>query len=240
MGIVRDPLLDFISSKKDETDIFCFQEILNGGEEEAIKMWGTEQVKEHKLLSLATEILSDHTPYYYAHLGDFSGLTIFVRKNVEVLNEGEVWVYGSKGQVRGVSSKFSPRNLQHVTILVGDSPVTVINFHGLWSGGGKEDNEERLLQSKNIVDFMKGLENRFLICGDFNLEPNTESIKMLEDFGLRNLIKEYGITSTRTSYYTKPVRFADYTLVSEGIKVNDFQVLPDEVSDHSPMFLDFE
>ncbi len=64
-------------------------------------------------------------------------------------------------------------------------------------------------------------------------------MKKLEDFGLRNLIKEYGITSTRTSFYTKPEKFADYMLVSPGVEVKDFKVLPDEVSDHSPLYLEF-
>jgi len=79
-----------------------------------------------------------------------------------------------------------------------------------------------------------------VLCGDFNLLPDTESLKRLEGIGLRNLIKEYGITSTRTSFYDKPAKFADYALVSEGIEVKDFKILPDEVSDHSPMYLEFE
>jgi endonuclease/exonuclease/phosphatase family metal-dependent hydrolase len=78
------------------------------------------------------------------------------------------------------------------------------------------------------------------LCGDFNLPPNTKSLAMFEEFGLRNLISEYKINSTRTSFYTKEEKFADYIFVSNGIKVNDFSVLPDEVSDHAPLFIDFE
>jgi hypothetical protein len=63
---------------------------------------------------------------------------------------------------------------------------------------------------------------------------------MLEEAGLRNLIKGYGITSTRTSLYKKEHRFADYTFVSENISVIDFKILPEEVSDHNAMYLDFE
>ncbi len=57
---------------------------------------------------------------------------------------------------------------------------------------------------------------------------------------MRNLVKEFGITSTRSSYYAKPERFADYTLASNDIKVNEFKILPDEVSDHLAMYLNFE
>jgi endonuclease/exonuclease/phosphatase family metal-dependent hydrolase len=74
----------------------------------------------------------------------------------------------------------------------------------------------------------------------FNLLPDSKTFEQLiQGSHMRNLIKEFGITSTRSSYYKKPERFADYTLVSEGIKVNDFKILPDEVSDHLAMHLGF-
>lgn len=59
--------------------------------------------------------------------------------------------------------------------------------------------------------------------------------KLFEDAGMRNLIKEYGVTSTRTSHYTKDEKFADYAFITQGIKVKDFKVLPDEFSDHTPL-----
>lgn len=118
--------------------------------------------------------------------------------------------------------------------------MTIINFHGLWNGKGKTDNEDRILQSRNIVDFIGGLKGEVVLCGDFNLLPDTESIKIFEDAGLRNLIKEYGITSTRTSHYTKPGKYADYVFVSRGVRVKDFKVLPEEVSDHSALLLEMD
>ena len=238
MGIVREPLLEFLRVKKDGTDIFCFQEMLNGGTEEGKKMWrDATEVREHNLLPITQEILSDHVSFYYPHLGNWAGLAMFIRKDLEILEEGELFVHRSPTDTVG---KFSPRNIQYARIQIGDKPITVINFHGLWSGGGKMDNDERINQSKRILEFMKRLDNEFLICGDFNLEPNTESLKILEDFGLRNLVKEYGITSTRTSFYKKPQRFADYTLVSKGIRVKSFEVWPNKVSDHSAMYLEFK
>ena len=57
--------------------------------------------------------------------------------------------------------------------------------------------------------------------------------------GLRNLVAEFGVTSTRTSLYTGPGRFADYAFVSPGVEVHAFRVLPDEVSDHAPLMLEF-
>jgi endonuclease/exonuclease/phosphatase family metal-dependent hydrolase len=58
------------------------------------------------------------------------------------------------------------------------------------------------------------------------------------ELGCRDLIKEYGITSTRTSLYPKPNKFADYVFVSKGIEIVDFKILSDEISDHTPLELE--
>lgn len=167
------------------------------------------------------------------------GLLMLVRKERKVLVEGDVFVHKEQGFIPEGDTGFHARNMQFVTIETEKGNRTIMNFHGLWNGKGKTDTEERLQQSKKIGELTKKIKNPYVICGDFNLLPETESMKSLEDLGLRNLVTEYGITSTRTSFYTKPEKFADYVLTSEGIDVHTFKVLPDEVSDHSPLYLDF-
>lgn len=76
-----------------------------------------------------------------------------------------------------------------------------------------------------------------ILLGDFNLNPDTQSFSLLAN-GMRNLIQEYGITSTRSSHYTKDNKLADYTLVTPGINVAQFTVPTLEVSDHLPMILE--
>ena len=83
-------------------------------------------------------------------------------------------------------------------------------------------------------------ERNIILAGDFNLNPDTQSIKMIEEFSLKNLIKEFSITDTRTSFYKKENRFADYIFVSPDICVKNFKVLPDEVSDHAPLYLEID
>lgn len=78
-----------------------------------------------------------------------------------------------------------------------------------------------------------------VLCGDFNLLPDTESIRIIEQARLKNLITENGIVSTRTSHYTRADKFADYIFVSQqNVEVKSFNVLPDEVSDHSPLVIE--
>lgn len=115
--------------------------------------------------------------------------------------------------------------------------MIIANVHGLWNGKGKSDTEGRLEQGRRIHDFIERHPEQIIIVGDFNLDPDTKSLAITEA-GMRNLIKEYGITSTRTSLYTKEGKFADYALVSPGVNVLDFKVLPDEVSDHAALYLE--
>jgi endonuclease/exonuclease/phosphatase family metal-dependent hydrolase len=157
-----------------------------------------------------------------------------------IKEEGDIFVFKERENASDDFDANHARNIQYINIETPKGLRTVVNFHGLWNGISKEDTEERLVQSDNIIKFFKGIPTPYVLCGDFNLLPHGRSLGKLEDFGMKNLIKEFGIASTRSSYYKKEVRFADYTLVSDGIVVNEFKVLPDEVSDHLAMYLDFE
>ena len=59
-------------------------------------------------------------------------------------------------------------------------------------------------------------------------------------FNSHNLIKKFDIYSTRSEFFKHENRFADYVLASKDIKVNNFQVLPETVSDHLSLCLDFD
>ena len=64
------------------------------------------------------------------------------------------------------------------------------------------------------------------------------SIQLLEEAGWNNLIRTHGILSTRTHLYEKEERFADYIFTKNNVQVQEFRVLPEEVSDHAALFLE--
>jgi endonuclease/exonuclease/phosphatase family metal-dependent hydrolase len=72
-----------------------------------------------------------------------------------------------------------------------------------------------------------------IACGDFNVEPNSETFRVLGRLGLVDLVTSRGFQGTRTSQYSKPGRFADHKLVNDRVTVLDFPVVSDpEVSYH--------
>jgi exonuclease III len=184
------------------------------------------------------EILVDHNCDFQPQFRDYFGLALFVKKDIQTLEYGGRFVHKEEGYEDPNDIGRHARKIQFVRIGENNTPLTVINFHGLWNGEGKGDSEDRILQSQNILNFLKEQTGEVVLCGDFNLTPGTESLRMIENFGLRNLIGEYGITSTRTSLYAKSERHASYVFVSRGIQVIDFKVLPEEVSDHSALLLE--
>ena len=224
----EDKILQFFEKYKD-TDIICLQEIYH----KAVKVVSFDKGDMLNIFSNIQKVLTEHKGYFRPSQSNF-GLALFIKKDIQVSDEGSISIYEVENYAGG---SHSPRNLQYIHFLKDDKEYTIANVHALWNGMGKTDTEERLQQSiviKNYMDSAKGLK---VLCGDFNLLPDTKSISILEE-GMRNLIKEYKITSTRTDYYKKPEKYADYVFVSPEVKVKDFQVLPNDVSDHAPLLLE--
>jgi len=236
-------LLDFFARHND-ADIFCLQEIwsapyqdFNGHAAGGIPI-NHDHIMTNGMQDISA-LLSEHQAFFRPHFMDNYGLLLLVKKGIKVVAEGEVFVFKERGHVPNGDIGNHARNIQWVTLETKLGLRTVINFHGLWNGKGKGDSEDRIKQSENIIAFMKTLSNPYLLAGDLNLLPTTQSLMMFEEFGLRNLIKEHNITSTRSDLYTKPEKFADYIFTSSGIKVQSLDVLPDQVSDHLALALHF-
>lgn len=240
-GKVYQPLMDFVSQRSQDVDIFCFQEVFNT----------SSDVEESRgiradIFSRLSGALGEFEGHFASSIdgADFEGpvdfplsygLAIFVRKTISVNSSGAVTVF--PGRDRGYGH---PRIIQFIRFQLDGKNVTLANFHGLvlHPGDPKDDTPERLGQSRAIREFLDKEVGEKILCGDFNILPDVQSMQILET-GMKNLIKEYGATSTRTHHYTKPNKYSDYVIVSPDIEVSGFEVLPDVVSDHSPLLLDF-
>ncbi len=235
-GPILQPLLDFISAKGKEVDVFCFQEVYHEADP---KIYDYERDC-FDLFNKIKERLPNYKNYFHEYFKGSYGLGMCMTNELNLLSIDDHFVHMHKGFIPEGRLGHHARNIQIATFEKDSKKYNIVNFHGLWNGQGKTDTEDRINQSKKIIEALEKLEGEIVFCGDFNLLPDTQSLKMFEDFGLRNLIKEYGITDTRTNLYDKSVRFADYIFVSSGIEVKDFKVLPDVVSDHAPLYIEFE
>jgi exonuclease III len=232
-GRVVEPLKNFLE-KYSDVDVFLFQEIYDESVETIITEYPRVRV---------SDILINHRAYFRPAESNGFGLAIFVKKDIKVLEEGDVFVFGVKNAVVGEKWwEDIGKNLQYMTIENLGKKYNLFNIHGLWQPTGKSDTPNRLEQSKNIIKFIRDKNENVVLGGDFNLRPDTQSIKMIEkELKLNNLIDEFKVTSTRTPLYTRSdEKYADHIFVSPNMRVKDFQVLTDVVSDHAALYVEFE
>ncbi len=246
------PLMEFIRAAAADTDFFCLQEIFDSPEKNRTVSWGGRAAIYQDLCAA----LPDFTPYYAVAVKNFDGdnatdatdfplthgIAIFARKNIAILSHGDFFIAGENWQGPGTSDIF-PHKFQYVRFEKNGTPYTLAHLHGIASPGTKRDTPERITQSQKIIDFLAGETGAKILGGDFNLLPDTESIRMIENIGMRNLITDFTIKTTRNqlSYgqYPEAERqyFADFAFVSSAIRVTDFHVPQIEISDHLPLVL---
>ncbi len=242
--------MEFVRSSAENTDIFCFQEALLSNDGDRISNGARMNI-----VADLRRALPDFESYFAPILEDrdlqwsvvpsvIHGEVMFVRRSVKVLSEGRLFVYGGYNEPLlndGVLDV--PSLLQYVRINHGGKLLVITQIHGISMPGSKLDTAERLEQSRNIVSFLGEEAGEKILCGDFNLMPDTESVLMIERSGMRNLNNEFHIRATRPSAhmgrYPVPQPFADYCFVSPGVAVRSFAVPDISVSDHLPLVLEF-
>lgn len=221
-GKEREPLRQFIHDHAGRADLFSLQEV------------------EDPIYCELQQALPDYDSFRWvnqAHPGYCPAF--FVRKSFSIEQiHTDFLVKGESGS--GMSA-----------VIKGPSGGVFVmcNIHGRSRPGDKLDIPERIEQSRGIVEHLDQFRDYpIIIAGDFNLMPQTRSIKMIEQAGFRNLIKDFGVTDTRGPINRRKYlgseegiqNFADYTFVSNKVRILGFDVPQVAVSDHLPMILDFD
>lgn len=234
-GIKYESLKGFLQFQSKDVDIFCFQEIRNGKYLDQME----ESNERESLFQDLKGILPDFIGYF-SEMVPGVGIATFVRKNIEVEKVDSKQILTAQETSRlsmSDGNSYYPRLVQ--SIYFKNRNLIIHNFHGI-PGNSKKDTPERFLQTDRLLKVINNSVAPQIIVGDFNLDMNTEVVLKLSG-KMRNLVKENRIKTTRNSNYGpfKVWPFADYAFVSKDIKVNKFTVLPDEVSDHLALSLDF-
>ncbi|QQR50559.1 endonuclease/exonuclease/phosphatase family protein [Candidatus Nomurabacteria bacterium] len=227
-GRINQPLLQFIKNN-DDTDIFCFQEMNNNASAETVD----SPEEDKNLFSHIKEVLPEFTGYFSPQVPG-TGHAIFIKKEL-VVDHIETHLILSEEEITHMPTPF-PRILQcmHFKNLI------IYNFHGV-PKADKKDTPVRDIQTKRVLDIVNKDTNPKIIVGDFNLNPDTKAIAAFNLIFTNQMMKS-SYTTTRSRHYEKLKEFpyADYIFTSPEIKVSEFKVLNDEVSDHLPLSLNFE
>lgn len=255
-GTLYEALLPYVQSAS--PDILCLQEVIHSPASE--KDWLTYRDGDHVLPQRANffsdvcRVLPDHMatfcPAAQGVLWDADqavpsqwGLATFVRRSFPVIGQIQGFVHKDYGP-DGYGAHPRSRSAHGVRIYdhSANRPISITHMHGLRDLKGKKDTPDRAEQARKLLHLSRQLatpEDIEIICGDFNVEPDSATLTLLREAGLSELVTGRGFTSTRSTHYAKPGRFADYMFVNQEDAVKSFDVIRDpEVSDHCPLVLE--
>jgi endonuclease/exonuclease/phosphatase (EEP) superfamily protein YafD len=118
-------------------------------------------------------------------------------------------------------------------------PVTVIGTHPAHPIGA-ENVRARDLQLAPLVEFAGQRTEPVLMCGDFNTTFWSVNFStFLSDADLRNAAQGFGFQPTWPTSFPLILTPFDHCLVSEEIRVHNFETGPNTGSDHYPILIDF-
>jgi endonuclease/exonuclease/phosphatase family metal-dependent hydrolase len=255
-GKLHDALVAYLSFA--QPDVLCLQEVVHTPA--TAKDWLTYRDGDHILPQRANffldvaSALPDHAPTFCPAAqgvlwdGDASvpsqwGLATYVSKSLPVIAQAQGFVHKSFSP-DGYGDH--PRSRSAHAIRLYDyakgRALSITHMHGLRDLKGKMDTPERAGQARRLLELSSRVSedgDLRIICGDFNVEPDSETLALLKKGGFTELVTANGFDSTRTSHYSKPGRFADYMLINRPEAVIRFDVVRDpEVSDHCPLILE--
>lgn len=214
-GQVREALAQFVRAHAHDTDVFCFQE-------------ASQEVR-----SLCQELLpgfEERSDRKQESGDEFYEQSTYVRPGIVVLSSETLL---QEEEESGLALS--------VVLSVDGKTVTVCNVHGIAQPGEKLDNPGRLKQSQEIIASLEKKDGYKIVGGDFNLMPETKSVRMFAESGYRDLIHEFRIGNTRNelswAMYQNKQYYSDYVFLGEGMKVEEFSVPYNEISDHLPLIL---
>lgn len=255
-GRLHEELVAYIASEA--PDVLCLQEVVHSPLSD--KDWLTYRDGDHVLPQRANffrdvcSALPDHMatfcPAAQGMLWDGDrpvpsqwGLATFVHKSFPVIGQMQGFVHKNYAP-NGFGEHPRSRNAHAVRIHDDqrNRPVSITQMHGLRDLNGKMDTPERLAQAHRFLEISNKVsepDDVIILCGDFNVEPKSETLALLRQSGLTELVTSRGFEGTRNSQYKKPGRFADYLLINRAAEVIRFDVIHEpEVSDHCPIILE--
>ncbi len=256
-GYCFDEFMEFVKHEAPTTDVFCFQEVSS-----ATTTHRSTSVSGRRLNLLADlQKILVHFDLIYTKMDDDvetdvsvdghsnMGIVTFVKRVHQILRSETVFIANGPEIFDGEHIATLGHVALRTDVAAFGREIVIVNVHGISEPADKRDCEVRLEQSRKLLSLVADTQSKTIIVGDFNLFPDTESIRMIERAGYRNLVTEFGITTTRGTNMHKLwpqyehgkygfQEFADYAFVPPDIRVVDFAVPDLAVSDHLPLILD--
>lgn len=236
--------------REQKADIVCFQEVTRGLDQLALKKYISKNSIDSASSQLKysffgpTEMMRSFEEKGFHKQDNFlfdpGGLLEignYLKSKYRILKAKNIFLQGYYSYHSDISS----RAALIIDMKISQKLLRVINYHGIWTKD-KQGNRSTLNACKKINELALKALGEVIICGDFNLFPDTESMQVFKGRFL-SLVDTHKIKATRPSSNELSGlerNVVDYILVSKNLKVKGFNVIDTDVSDHLPLILEFD
>lgn len=255
-GTLHGPLLRYLAQEAPE--VLCLQEVIHspGASKPDLTYRDGDHVLPQRanLFSEVAAALPEHVaifcPAAQGMLWDGEtpvpsrwGLASFVHRSLPIIGQAQGFVHkGYEPDGFGEHPRSRSAHALRVFDHARGRAVSIAQMHGLRDLRGKMDTPERAAQARRFLALLEQVAepgDLRVVCGDFNVEPGSETLRLMTEAGMTELVTAGNFEGTRSAHYAKPGKFADYMAVSNAAAVRGFTVVrAPEVSDHCPLLLD--
>lgn len=216
----------------EQPDVICFQEVVKLPTQDTLFFTALAEFEALGFQSFFSPVFGFNLMNHTAEFGN----AILAKSNFTKTET----VFTRKAYVNDMDmldKDYNIRNLQHVVIQCDTGNLHILNHHGHHIHEHKNGDEETMRQCKIIADYIQTLNGKVVLCGDFNLAPQSQSLEQINSILINQVLKSE-VTTTRTPL-TPKTEVCDYIFTSKEIDVKQFKVADKIVSDHAALILEF-
>lgn len=139
--------------------------------------------------------------------------------------------------------EFNARNLQLCTIDAGGKLIKVANHQGFIIKNEKLGGPETIKYTQKVADSLRPYIDSMIFCCDLNIVKESHAFLPIKELGFRNLTSDNNIKTTLSAAHRALNRDSvacDYIFCSHNIKIKNFSVSEQIVSDHKALILEFD
>ena len=229
-GRIKYPLRKFIEEER--VDILC-------GQEAAWEEGNQEQIE--NLFTTADQIKSFggfRDDFRTANMGMRLGSGTMLIGNVVMSRRG--LLEKEEKLVHGEPNLEDGKMIDHAYFaqkVVTEDGIVIVNYHGYWKPEPIGD-ENTVAAMEKVAEMIRGEMRPVVMCGDLNVVYKSPAMRCL-DF-MRDLTEENGIKTTLSGLGFQGEVACDHILVNERVKVKDFRVIDELVTDHKAIVVEIE
>ncbi len=237
-GRLSRSILRFL--KQQNADILTLQEVYSANDGAPLVHLENLEILEMIKNEMPKYKVANAPLYSYQVAGKPVTFSIAILSKLPIKNHEQAFTNGY--YVEDVAQEAIPenvRNVQKITLEIAGQELTVVNMHSHW-GPRPVDTDGSILGMQKTVEFIGEASGPTIIAGDLNVNPDTRTAMLLDRYG-ENLTRKNQINSTMTELAkVVPDISPDQIIVSNDLKVKNFEVSEFIASDHKALILDFE